>query len=212
MDLSSPIASKVIGTLSLVAVAALGWTLVVGPETSALSDTRAQVDAARQQNAVLQQQLGQLQTQETELKKTRTVAQKLAAQFPPTADQPGLFAQVTKAAVDAGIGAKGVTTLAPTPPLIGGAAGGVSAGQPKVGSGTLATQDVSVSVVGSYDETQRLLEKLEHMPRAYLITTVALSGSGEGDDGSFTTTIAGHMYVMPPIAEPGHDATKTVQN
>ena len=212
MDLSSPAASKVVGSLCLVAVTALGWTFVVGPETSTLSDTHAQVDAARAQNASLAQQLSQLQEQEAELRKTRAVAADLAAKFPPTADQPGLFEQVTEAAVAAGIGPDGVTTLAPTPPMIGSATGGVTADQPEVGSGTLATQDVTVSVTGSYDQTQRLLENLEHMPRAYLITSVALAGSGEDTGSTFTTTIAGHMYVMPPVAEPGSGNENAAQN
>jgi len=212
MDFSSPAASKVVGSLCLVAVAALGWTFVVGPETSTVSETHAQVDAARAQNATLVQQLGELKGQQAEVRKTRAVAVELAAKFPPTADQPGLFEQVTAAAVAAGIGPDGVTTLAPTPPMIGSATGGVSADQPEVGSGTLATQDVTVSVTGSYDQTQRLLENLEHMPRAYLITSVALAGSGEDTDSTFTTTIAGHMYVMPPIAEPGSGNENAAQN
>jgi Tfp pilus assembly protein PilO len=205
MDLNTPNASKVVGSLGLLAVAALGWTLVVGPETTSLSDTRAEVDAARQQNAALLVQLSDLEQQQDELKKTRKAAEELATKFPPTADQPGLFEQVTEAAVDAGIGPNGVTTLAPTPPVIGSESGGVSADQPAAGSGTLASQDVSIAVTGSYDQTLRLLENLEHMPRAYLITSVALSGSGTDDAADLTTTIAGHMFVMPPTADPGDD-------
>jgi len=211
MDLSSPTASKVVGTLCLLVVVALGWTFVVGPETSALSDTRAQVDSSREQNELLLQQLGQLQQQKTELRKTRKVAEELATQFPPTADQPGLFEQVTAAAVDAGIGPQGVTTLAPTPPVIGAAAGGVTADAPAAGSGSLATQDVSVSVTGTYDQTQRLLENLEHLARAYLITSVGLSGSGDDTTGTFTTSISGQMFVMPPVADPADDDAKTAQ-
>lgn len=211
MDSNTPTASKVIGGLGLAAIAALGWTLVLGPETSSLSDTRAQVDAAREQNTVLLSQLSQLKAQEKELRKTRKIASDLSAKFPPTADQPGLFEQVTTAAVDAGIGPKGVTTLAPTPPVIGSAASGVGAAQPAVGSGTLASQDVQVAVTGTYDQTQHLLENLENMPRAFLVTSVSLSGSGEAATGAFTTTIAGNMFVMPPIADPGDADTQPAQ-
>jgi Tfp pilus assembly protein PilO len=203
MDLNTPTASKVLGGLSLVAVAGLSWVLVLGPETSTLADRRSMIDSAREQNQVLTQQLGQLEKQRTELAKTRRIARALSAKFPPTADQPGLFEEVTAAAVDAGIGPKGVTTLAPTPPVIGGAAGGVTADPPVAGSGQLASQTVSVSVTGTYDQTQQLLENLEQMPRAFLMTSVGLSGSGEDATGAFTTTIAGEMFVMPPVADPG---------
>ena len=66
--------------------------------------------------------------------------------------------------------------------------------------GQLARQTVTVAVVGTYEETERLLENLEHMPRAYLITAIALAGAETGD---FTTTITGDMFVMPPVEDPG---------
>jgi len=201
MDLNTPNASKVVGGLSLLAIAGLSWVLVLGPETSTLADTRLQVESARQQNQVLTQQLSQLQAQRDKLGEMRQTARKLAEQFPPTADQPGLFREVTDAAVDAGIGPNGVTTLAPTAPVIGSADGAVTADPPAAGSGQLASQTVSVSITGTYEQTRQLLVNLEHMPRAYLITSVTLGGGGDTD--SYTTTIAGEMFVMPPIEDPG---------
>ena len=201
MDLNTPTASKAVGGLSLLAIAGLSWVLVLGPETSTLADTRLQVDSARQQNQVLTQQLSQLQAQRDKLGEMRQTARKLAEQFPPTADQPGLFREVTDAAVDAGIGPNGVTTLAPTAPVIGSADGAVTADPPAAGSGQLASQTVSVSITGTYEQTRQLLVNLEHMPRAYLITSVTLGGGGDTD--SYTTTIAGQMFVMPPIEDPG---------
>ena len=200
MDLNTPTASKVVGGLSLLVVGGLSWVLVLGPETSSLADTRLQIESTRQQNQVLAQQLSQLQAQREELTATRHIARHLAKKFPPTADQPGLFREVTDAAVDAGIGPNGVTTLAPTAPVIGGADGAVTADPPPPGSGQLASQTVSVSVTGTYEQTRQLLENLEHMPRAYLITSVNLAG---GDTDSYTTSIAGEMFVMPPIEDPG---------
>ena len=201
MDLNTPNASKVVGGLSLLAIAGLSWVLVLGPETSTLADTRLQVESARDQNQVLTQQLSQLQAQRDKLGEMRQTARKLAEQFPPTADQPGLFREVTDAAVDAGIGPNGVTTLAPTAPVIGSADGAVTADPPAAGSGQLASQTVSVSITGTYEQTRQLLVNLEHMPRAYLITSVTLGGGGDTD--SYTTTIAGEMFVMPPIEDPG---------
>ena len=201
MDLNTPNASKVVGGLSLLAIAGLSWVLVLGPETSTLADTRLQVESAREQNQVLAQQLSSLEAQREKLGEMRHTARKLAKKFPPTADQPGLFREVTDAAVDAGIGPNGVTTLAPTAPVIGGADGAVTADPPAAGSGQLASQTVSVSITGTYEQTRQLLENLEHMPRAYLITSVTLGGGGDTD--SYTTTIAGEMFVMPPIEDPG---------
>lgn len=200
MNLSTPGATKIVGALSLLVVAGLGWTFVVGPETTALSDVRLEIESTRDQNDTLAIQLIGLERQAEQLGETRRTAEALARQFPPTADQPGLFESVTAAAVDAGIGAKGVTTLAPTPPVIGGDPNaGVQLDQ--AGGAQLARQTVSVSVTGTYDETRRLLENLEQIPRAYLINSVTLGGGG--DQGAYTTTIAGDMFVMPPVADPG---------
>ncbi len=205
MNLRTPTATKIVGSVSLLVVAALGWVLVVGPETTALADARLEIQSISDQNDVLTLQLASLRRQQLQLAPTRKAARELAEKFPPTADQPGLFRDVTAAAVDAGIGADGVTTLAPTPPTIGGAdpaTGGVGAAAPPAGS-NLARQTVTVNVTGGYDQTEQLLENLELMPRAYLVTGVTLGGGGEG--GEYTTTITGDMFVMPPVADPGDD-------
>ncbi|HYF72587.1 MAG TPA: hypothetical protein VD864_07185, partial [Nocardioides sp.] len=113
MDLGTPGATKVVGSLAMAVVAGLGWLVAVGPETDALSEAREQVTATRDQNSVLTAQLATLERQRDGLSATRRDARRLAALFPPTADQPGLFEAVTAAAVDAGIGPQGVTTLTP---------------------------------------------------------------------------------------------------
>jgi Tfp pilus assembly protein PilO len=201
MNLRTPGATKVVGALSLLVLAALGWTFVLGPETARLSEVRTDIQSTRDQNDTLRLQLAALRKQQEQLGETRRTARALAEKFPPTADQPGLFEAVTAAAVDAGIGANGVTTLAPTPPVIGATdpASGVQLEQP-TGGALLARQSVSVSVEGSYDQTRRLLENLEQMARAYLVTSVTLAGGGT--PGSYTTTVVGDMFVMPPVTDP----------
>lgn len=207
MDLRTPGATKVVGSLGLLAVVGLGWVVGIGPQTTALATAREEVTAIQDQNAVLATQLAGLVKQQQELGTTRHTARVLATKFPPTADQPGLFQAVTDAAVEAGIGADGVTTLAPTPPVVGGAADptGAAPAPAPVGGGQLARQTVTVTVAGTYDQTQQLLANLEHMPRAYLVGSVSLAG--DATSGQFTTTITGDMFVMPPVPDPG----KTVE-
>jgi Tfp pilus assembly protein PilO len=206
MDLGTPAATRLVGTLALLVVAGLGWTVVVGPETSTLADTRAEIESTRDQNSLLTVQLASLEKQVAQLGDTRRTARDLSALFPPTADQPGLFEEVTAAAVDAGIGPQGVTSLAPSPPVIGGAAPGAPEADPATpaaptGGVQLARQTVSVSVSGTYDQTQRLLANLEQMSRAYLVRSVTLAG--DASTGAYTTTIDGDMFVMPPVTDPG---------
>jgi Tfp pilus assembly protein PilO len=207
MELHTPRATMIIGVASLLLIAAVSWTVVIGPEMSRLSAVRTQIQDTRDQNALLQVQLARLVKQSKDLDAVRGTAEALAAKFPPTADQPALFEAVTEAAVDAGIGADGVTTLAPSPPVTGGEpTAGVPAQQPTKG-GQLARQAVSISIEGSYQKTLRLLDNLEQMARAYLVTSVSLNGGAE--DG-FTTTLTGDMFVMPPLADPGDVDRETV--
>lgn len=203
MNLRSPSATKLLGALALVLLAGLGWVLVLGPETSKLADVRTETENARAQNATLQRELADLKQQQKALPGTRAAAASLAAMFPATADQPGLFQAVTEAAADAGIQADDVTALTPTPPLVGGvdASGAVQLpADTAAGPGALATQTVTVSVEGSYEQTRELLANLEQIPRAYLVTGITLGAAA--DSNRFTTSITGDMFVMPPVPGP----------
>jgi Tfp pilus assembly protein PilO len=210
MNLKSPGATKLIGAVAMLLVAALGWLLLLGPETAALSDVQSQTTSVSEQNDVLRLQLVELQTQEKELEQIREDAAALAVKFPATADQPGLFQAVTAAVTDAGIPTEGLTALTPTPPAVGAvdAATGVElTDQPAAPE--LARQTVTVAVVGTYDETRLLLGNLEQMPRAYLVTSLTVTASSTDETGvatgEFTTTILGEMYVMP-LADKHADA------
>jgi Tfp pilus assembly protein PilO len=205
MNLRTAAATKVLGGLSLLVILALGWLLLLGPSTTALSDVRLEIADTRDQNDVLRLQLASLRKQQQQLDETRAAADALAAMFPPTADQPGLFREITAAAQDAGIREKDVTSLTPTPPVVGEVdpATGVQLQDGATGA-DLAQQTVSIAVEGSYDQTQRLLENLEQMSRAYLVTSVALSGGSTS--GTFTTTVTGDMFVMQPVQDPAQAA------
>jgi Tfp pilus assembly protein PilO len=181
---------------------------VIGPKTAALSDVRVQISGARDQNDGLELQLLALKKQAEQLDEVRATARALATKFPPTADQPGLFREITAAAEKAGIGPDGLTSLTPTPPVEGGgdAASGIQLEDPSEG---LAKQTMAIAVTGAYDQMQQFLENLEQMPRSFLITSVALSGGGEGD--KFTATISGDMFVMAPAADPTDLQPETAQ-
>jgi Tfp pilus assembly protein PilO len=192
-------ATKMLGALALLVIAGAGWMFVLGPATAQLADVREQTQAARDQNDLLTLQLLKLKQQAAALDETRAEARALADMFPPTADQPGLFEQVNDAATGAGIGPKNVTALPPTPPVVGGAdAAGAVQATPQPGG--LAQQTVTVSVEGDFARTQQLLANLEALPRAYLMTSVTMSGGS--DTGAFTTTVTGTMFVMPPAPDP----------
>jgi Tfp pilus assembly protein PilO len=201
MNLRSVAATKILGGVALLAIAAAGWLVVLSPQTSELADIRTRIETTREQNATLRQQLVQLEAQRKQLPATRATAHALAALFPPTADQPTLFKAVTAAATQAGIPADDVTELSAEAPVAGTSGGADKAQLPgQATESDLAGQTVTVTVQGDYDQIQRLAENLEDLPRAYLMSSLTL-GAG-ADAGTYTATITGRMFVMPAAPDP----------
>ena len=200
MNLGTPMATKGLGAASLLLIAGAGWMFVVGPQTSELAGVREETASAESQNQLLGTQLVKLEAQAANLAETRKTADALAAMFPPTADQPGLFEQVTRAAAGAGISGKRITALTPTPPSFGPADPAAGVQPADQARRELATQTVTVSVEGGYAESVQLLTNLERIPRAFLIKDLAIAPGAS--PGSYATSVTGDMFVMPPATHP----------
>src|SRR3546814_16568590 len=97
MNLQSAIATKILGTLALIAIAGASWFLALGPQAEAISANQDAITETREQNSLLQVQLAALQKQQRELPSTRDADQELEELFPPPADQPSLFEPVAPA-------------------------------------------------------------------------------------------------------------------
>lgn len=200
MKLHTPTATKVLGALALLVIAAGAWFLVLGPQARTISETQAAISGARDQNDMLRVQLATLRKQERELPARMAEDRLLEDLFPRTADQPGLFQQVSSAATSAGIPPGNVTTVAPTAPVVGGGQSEGAALPAASEEADLARQTVTITVEADYSATQRLLDHLEEMPRAYLVNSLSVStGTARG---SYLTTVTGDMFVMPPAPRP----------
>jgi Tfp pilus assembly protein PilO len=201
MNLKSVAATKILGGVALLAITGAGWLVVLSPQTSELADVRTQIESTREQNETLRHQFAKLELQRKQLPATRLTARALATLFPPTADQPTLFKAVTAAATQAGIPADDVTELSAAAPIAGTAGGSDKAQLPGESTDTdLAGQTVTITVQGDYDEIQRLVENLEDLPRAYLVSSLTL-GTG-AQTGTYTATVTGQMFVMPAAPDP----------
>jgi hypothetical protein len=200
MNLESTAATKLVGGASLLLVSAVGWLGLLGPSTSTLADMQEQTASASAQNQVLQTQLLLLQEQAVRLAATRRTAGALSARFPPTADQPGLFTAVTTAASDAGILPRNVKAVTPSPPTVASTGtSGDGEEAPGEGSDGLARQTLTVTVEATYDATRELLARLEQMPRAFLVASVAVAAGTSPT--TYSSTVTGDMFVMPPTGD-----------
>ena len=147
---------------------------------------------------------------------TRRAEERLAALFPPTADQPGFFEQVGAVAREAGYAPGDITTLspsAPTPlappapaaPAPTGEEDGAAAEAAPAVPADLAVQTVTMTLDGGYEQARRMLRGLERLDRAFLVRSVSVSGGS--DSSSLTMSISGVTYVAPPVPAPAADET-----
>ncbi len=160
MNLRSVSATLALGALGLAAVAALGWLLLLGPVTGNISAVDEQRLQAQDRAVQMRTQLGALRRVAEDLPGLEREAGELSGIFPPTADQPGFFADVTKAADTAGIGPDDITTLSPSVPVLPSAD---DAPDPAAASAAsqLAVQEVSIIADGTYDQLAAMLANLE---------------------------------------------------
>lgn len=212
MNLRSASATALLGSLLLLVVAALSWVLLLGPATARVGEQREAAEAAADRSALLATQLARLQAKAEDLGDTEKAEKRLAALFPPTADQPGFFEQVGRIARDAGYAPGDITSLSPTapaplaPPAPAPAeaadpgADGSTEAPPPPAPADLAVQTVTMTLTGDYDEARRLLRGLERLDRAFLVRSVSLAG--EAGSSSLTLSISGATFVAPPVPAP----------
>ncbi len=209
MNLKSAPVTILLGVVGLVLLTALGWIALIGPAVGAIGEAGDAHTEAEDRNVAMSVQLSKLRQQAEDLPRTQLLAEKLDTMFPPTADQPGVFAQVKDAAAQTGIDPGDVTTLTlgvpvlvdltaagstPTEPAVGGAA-------PEAEVGDVAVQTVSVGAVGTYEELSELMGQLATMDRAILVGSVDLSAGGE-TSAELIMNVSGTMYVTPPLGDP----------
>lgn len=214
----SPATTVLVGSLTLLLVAAAGWMLLLGPLTSRVAEQREAAVAAADRTFVLTTQLSKLRAKAEDLTATVTAEEQLRALFPPTADQPGFFEQVGAVAREAGYAPSEITTLSPTAPQLvappappqpdpaadpaaeGAEDGAAEPAPAPAPPAEYAAQTVSLSLTGSYDEARRLLAGLETLDRAFLLRSISIAG--EAGSSTLTVTLSGSTFVAPPLVAP----------
>ncbi len=216
MNLQSVPVTRLIGVVSLVVVLLAGWFLLIGPTVGELGAVDQRMTDAQDRNSRMSLQLTQLRAQAEDLPKTRAEADRLAEVFPPTADQPGFFAQVTEAAFDAGIRADDITDVSLGTPIVP-----KPEGEEPPPSGTnpadslpvtpadpteIALQLVTVTVSGDYRDLTAMLANLESMQRTLYVTGVELAaGTGTEEAGTasaMSLTVTGVTFVAKLLKAP----------
>lgn len=222
------------GVLGLAVIAVASWLLVLSPRMGTSSDLEAQADAIAASNVATRAAIRELQTQSDQLPRFEDEASALSTMFPPDIAQPELYDLLRAAAAAAGLPEQAITDVAPTVPMVGGTDGSVTlpgAAAPSAaatdpdastdaaggttppttaGQATVAVSSVDLNVTGPRDRLLRFVRELENLDRTYLMTDLTMGGipTGGATANSYTLTVSGNMFMLPPLLDPAAAAKK----
>ncbi|MGN6474232.1 MAG: type 4a pilus biogenesis protein PilO [Mycobacteriales bacterium] len=201
----------VIGTaIAVVVILAAGYLLLVKPQKHKVSSLKDQASAQLQANQLLLTQISALQAEQKQLPQQQLVLQKFAAEIPDTASEPTLIRALTETAKGAGVDLSAITPGTPTQVSAAATPGQSLGAAPAGGGGPLYSLPLSLTVNGGYSNIESFFSGLEHLPRAFLVSSFNL-GPGGANAGSTTGAVANELtasistavfYATQPAAAP----------
>ena len=169
------------GIALLLALAAVGWFLVLSPRLSTASDLALQTEQVEFANTQLQNKYAQTVTQARTATDAAADAQALFETMPQQADLPEVLTQIIDAATRAGIAADQISVINTSVPrsITGDPTAGSDpespAGAAAKGLGVdLAQLDLDVTVNGTRENLLAFLDNVQGLDRAVLITSTGL--------------------------------------
>lgn len=174
----------VAGLISVVAVLVFLFVFLL-PKGAEVGQVEVEISSQEQVLFERQSELATLQALDpvalgAELSRLRT-------SLPPTADLPRLLRDLTVAAATANVDLLSITPGVPTPAT----------------AGAVSTMALSLSVQGTYFELAEFLFELENLDRLAKVSTISLSGGGEG--GILSLQIAAEVYTTDLSSGPSSD-------
>jgi Tfp pilus assembly protein PilO len=130
----------VLGSLSLVGLAAIAWFVVLAPRFDEPAEIQAQSESVYAQASRLEREIVQLTAVKENLPARVARFEQIKANFPRTAEIPGVLDQIRAAAARAGVTVEGMESSAPAPLVPAGAVEGVA---PAEGAAAPAAQPVT---------------------------------------------------------------------
>lgn len=177
----------ILGTLGLLALAAVLWLFVLAPRLATAAEIEAQAAQVASANLALQGRYNQALEQAREAPAAAAEAVALFETMPREADLPRILEQIPSAATEAGIAATGLTSLTTSLPQP------TTQGVPGSDSGVqLATIGLQVSAEGDRASLLAFVDNLRSLDRAVLITSTNYATGEETD----TVTVGATMFVL----------------
>lgn len=211
-----------LSVLAAAAVLAGGWVLLVSPEKAAAAALRDEVASQEQLNAQASTRLQVLRDKAKGLPQQEAELAEVTAKIPERVGLPDLIRALTAAARDSGVdlvtvtpgtataltdaaAAAAGTAAAPTDGSAAAPAAGAAAPTTPTTTTTAPAGDgvsavpLSLVVNGTFYDTEEFVARLEELPRALRITSLALAptqtSTTTSTSGVLGSTITGVVYV-----------------
>ena len=188
--------------LASVLVLLAGWFLLVSPQRQSAEDIGLQADAAVENNANLQTKINALKVQYTTLPSLQKQLAVVQAHMPATPNLARLLSSLSAAATASGVK---LVSVIPANPVALNAGAQVDSGL--AAPGGVQVIGVNVTVSGPFTNTRLFLTSLEAMPRAFLVTGLAIArDTAEAATSTttrvnrLTTTVTGRVFTVNPGA------------
>jgi Tfp pilus assembly protein PilO len=216
----------VASVLVMVGVLALGWFAGIDPQLQAKTATDEQRATVETQNQATELAIGRLKADFENIDELKTELATLRTSVPAAGSMPAFLTQLDNLARDSGTTVTKLTVseaveytapataVAPAPAPEAEAEAEAPAEEPapapveeepetpsvitdpRVTSENFVVIPVSVEVSGSADGTRSFLDELQHGPRLFLATQIAIAPEGGDDSETFTATVSGYVYVL----------------
>lgn len=230
----------------VLALSAVGWFLVISPKFDEAAETQVMVDDTEMRNDMLRDEVAALAEKSTHIEDYRTELAGLQRQIPVDAQLPAimdafqaianetgvLIAEITPAAPSEVTIAAPVPAATPEPTAEGTDPAATPAPEGEITDGTdpnavpttptptapegLVYLQVTVRVVGPYENVAVFVERAQNLERLFLVGAVdvvrldpaeASTGRPEIFEGWVESAVTGLAFVLPPPASAVPDGT-----
>lgn len=177
--------------IGVVVLAVALLLFLVLPKMGEVSDAQTTLDEAKSEQQTLESRLGALEDAKARAPEARAAIEEVDRLIPPVADEPGILLLLNNAAIASGLD---VVSFSPSPGQFDQATG-------------LSTIAVAVAGAGTYFDITEFLYRIETLPRAAQVTTMAIAPGGGGEGGasasalSFTGSL--ELYTSDTSTGPG---------
>lgn len=183
--------APIIAGVAVALIAVLAFVLLVRPKMSQVSEAKVELEAAQDEEIVLEAQLRTLQDAQAAAPETERQIALIENQVPPTADLPALIRLLQSAADRAAVDFFSFTPATPV----------------AAATGQFSTISSSITVTGGYFSIDEFLFLIETLPRAAkgVSISVAPGGGDSAVSSSETLTLLAtvEFYTTDISAGPG---------